>query len=63
MRSQFIIKKIIIIQKVNSYSQETFLAVTPSTAAWYRTALSREGECVVCYVPKVSPGFPRLGTF
>ena len=49
--------------KVNSYSQETFLAVTPSTAGWYRTALSREGVCVVCYVPKASRGFPRLGTF
>ena len=49
--------------KVNSYSQETFLAVTPSTAGWYRTAPSREGVCVVCYVPKASRGFPRLGTF
>ena len=57
------IKKKINNTKVNSYSQETFLAVTPSTAGWHRTALSRKGVCVVCYVPKASRGFPRLGTF
>ena len=27
------------------------------------TALSREGVCVVCCLPKVSRGFPLLGTF
>ena len=29
----------------------------------YRTALSREGVCVVCCGPKVSRGFPLSGTF
>ena len=29
----------------------------------YRTALSREGVCVVCWMPKASRGFPQLGTF
>ena len=34
-----------------------------NTKGWYRTALSREGACVVCCGPKVSRGFPLSGTF
>ena len=42
-----------IITKVNSYSQETFLAVTPCTAGWNKTG----GVCVVCCETK---GFPWI---
>ena len=64
-KSIHILKKklTIIITKVNSYSHETFLAVTPCSAGWNKTALTREGVCVVCCEPKVLRGFPLSGKF